>query len=493
VPGGGAFTVGTLTAPTQTPASGGLRIVPYVSASETLTDNYQPGTNPAASDAITQFSAGLTLTGRSGRFDGYIDYALTGIVYARHSESNQRQQSLDARVHSEFIEKQGFLDASASISRQSISAFGTQSADPALINANSTEVRTLRVSPQFRGQMPGLWDYQAMLDYGISRSGAGGVGDSSGTRASLQLNRAQQGRVSLSILGQSSILKYVSTRDTTDDRIDLTSKVDIPEADLQASVSGGYERSNVVTATDQSQATWGFGLNWAPSPRTRFDATYDKRQFGPTHTLNFETRSARTVWRFTSSQAISTIEPNTGTTFYDLYYALFSSLEPDPIKRSQLVSNFLQQNGISANGAVPGSFLPRSTTFSNQQSFSAGWLGVRDTITLTGGVSDHWQADPLAQVGGDLANGQHVYQNTLSLNLSHRLTPQSSLNVIGTVNDSHGSLQSPSTRLKTVYLQWSTVPGWKTTLTATLRHSDFESPVNPYRENAAIVAVTLRF
>ncbi len=479
-------------APTATGGQG-LRIVPSLSGSETLTNNVQPGTGNSQGDAITQVTAGLHLSEYSGRFRGFVDYALTAIAYAHQSDSNQIQQYLNAQIHSEFIERQGFLDASASISRQSISAFGTQTSDNALLNANSTEVRTLRVTPSYRGQFPGRWSYLATLDYGISRTGAGGVGDSSGGSASLQLDRQQQGRVSLSALAKSSILKYTGTRDTTDDLVSLTANVDVPEANLQVSASAGYERSNVITFTEQSQGTWGAGLHWTPSPRTRLDATYDKRQFGPTHSVSFETRTARTVWSFVSSQQISTIQPSGGTTFHDLYYTLFSTLEPDPAKRSQLVDTYLQLNGISPNGTVPGSFIPRSTTWTNNQTLSGGWVGLRSGFTVSLSSTDSWQANPFTQVGGDLANGQHVHTTGLNANLSHRLTPQSNLNLIGTVTDSRGNDQSPSTRLRTLSLMWSSTPTAHLTVSAEVRRSDFESPISPYYENALIGTVAVSF
>lgn len=470
-----------------------LRIVPSLSASETLTSNVQPGTANSQSDSITQVSGGLSLSGRSGRFNGSVNYALTGIVYARHSESNQHQQSLNAQVHSELIENQAFVDASASISRQSISAFGTQTYDPALINANSTEVRSLQVSPSFRGRLPGLWSYVAAASYGITRSGAGGVADSSTSSTSLQLDRAQQGRLGWSVLAKRSTVKYAATGDTTDTVATLTASLAVPEADLQLSGTGGWERTNVTTASQEGGATWGAALGWTPSPRTRLDASYDKHPFGPSHSVSVETRSARTVWTFSSSQQISTPRPSTGTTFYDLYYTLFSSLEPDPAKRSQLVNTFLLQNGINPNGAVPGGFIPLATTWSNSQSFSAGLVGVRSSITLTAGLSDSWQSNAATQVGGDLANGQHVRAKTLSLNVSHRLTPVSTLNLVGAVSNSYGGQSSQSSTLRTLSLAWSGNPTPHLTMSALVRRSDFTGSTSPYHENALVGTVAVRF
>ena len=226
-----------------------------------------------------------------------------------------------------------------------------------------------------------------------------------------------------------------------------------------------------------------------PSPRTRLSANYDRRQFGPTHSVNFEYRTARTVWNYVNSQQVSTITPNTGTTFFDLYYALFASIEPDPAKRTQLVNTFLQQNGISPNGAPPGGFATRSTTVVNSQALSFALQGVRSSLSVSGFESDSWSMSPTSQVPG----GQHVYQTGLSMNVSHRLTPTSSLNLVGSVLDSRGSQQSEGTRLKTLSLSWSGNPTPHTTVSAMLRHNQFASATAPYRENAAIASVSVRF
>lgn len=473
-------------------------IVPYATISETITDNFNPGVGTPESDAITQVTAGLRLTSGWRSLDGGIDFGFTRSIYARHPEQNNstqsNQQKLNARFQSEFADKQGMISASASIGRQAVSAFAVQSSDPALINANTTQVRSFEIAPSWRGRIVDLWSYQATAAYSTTRTGSSTAGNSSTITATLRLDRAQQGRLAWSALLQRSVGSYSSAPDTLDSRIQITATADVPEADIRLSVNGGRERTNVTSSDNQDGTTWGGGLAWTPSPRTRLNAQYERRQFGNTRSVNFEFRSARTVWNLTSSQGISSGGLGKGTTFFDLYFALFASVEPDPAKRTQLVNAFLQQNGISANGTIPGSFLPRSTTFSNQHALSLALQGVRSGMTASATRSESWQADASSALGGDLANGQHVYQNGLSLNLSHRLTPQSSLNLVGALSDSHGtSSTSDSSKLRTLTLSWSGELSRHAVATASLRHSSFASPTNPYRENAAIATLTFRY
>lgn len=488
---------GTLTASAQQSAPR-FAIVPSATITETITDNYNPGVGAPQSDAISQIGVGLHLTSGWRVLDGGVDLGLTRSIYARHPEKSHSEQSnqqkLNARLRSEFADKQGTISATASISRQAVSAFGVQSADAALINANTTQVRSLEVAPSWRGQIAGLWSYLASATYTTMHTGSGQVGNSSAGTSSLQLDRARQGRLSWSLLLQRSVNRYTATPHTSSGRAQLSANADVPEADLKLTANAGYEHSNLTTSDDAGGKTWGGGAVWTPSPRTRLNAQYEKRQFGDTRSANFEFRTARTVWNFTSSLGVASNAPASRTTFFDLYYAVFASAEPDPVKRTQLVNKFLQDNGISPSGAIPGSFLPRSTTFSNQHTLSFALQGVRSGLTASATSSESWQANASSALGGDLANGQHVYQNGLSLNLSHRLTPQSSLNLIGTVSDSHGSLSSgASSKLRTLNLSWSGELSRRVVATAALRHSNFANDTAPYRENAAIATLTFRY
>ena len=64
-----------------------------------------------------------------------------------------------------------FIDASASITQENISALGQRSADPALVNANRTEVASARVSPYLRGTLASLVDYEARLTLAVVKVG----------------------------------------------------------------------------------------------------------------------------------------------------------------------------------------------------------------------------------------------------------------------------------------------------------------------------------
>lgn len=471
-----------------------LRLVPIASATETLTNNYRPGFTAQEADSITQIGAGFSLTGSSRRMTTSVNYLLSQFLYARHHADNQHQQSLNGSAHLEWLESHGFLDVTAAIARQSISAFGTQTSDSALVNGNSTESRSLRIAPSLRGRLVELWNYEADVDGTLTRTGASGVGNTASGQVAIKLNRAQLGRLSWSLVAQRAMQGYQQTRHTFDGQVYGSGQLDLPEADLKVSAHAGRQNTNVATANSTGSATWGVGLNWTPSQRTHVDAQFGHQQYGATHSVSADYRTARTVWHMASSQAISAGIPTSATTTnFNLFFDLFAAQEPDPVKRTQLVNAYLQQNGINPNGAVQGSFITRSTTQSNLQLLSFALQGIRSALTVSALFSDNWQLDPTVQLNDNLANGQHVRQRGLNANLSHRLTPSSALNLTGAYNVSNGSASQGSSTLKSVTLGWTGQPSRHATVTASARHSSSGGSQASYSENAAIVALNLHF
>ena len=131
----------------ESAARAGWSIIPDIGIRETLTDNLHLSNTDRRTELITELSPRLRLSSNTGRVRGYLDYSLTGLVYARESSSSTVQQSLRATGNVEAIEKWAYIDASASISQQNISALGTRTTDSSLPNDNRTEVASARLSP----------------------------------------------------------------------------------------------------------------------------------------------------------------------------------------------------------------------------------------------------------------------------------------------------------------------------------------------------------
>src|SRR5206468_3055314 len=106
----------------------------------------------------------------------------------------------------------------ANVSQQAVSAFGTQSVDPSLINGNRTEVRTFMLSPYVRGRVAELAKYEARLTHASTRSSSTKASDNNSSQAMLQLG----GESALRVLSWSAdatrhVIDYSGGRRTEDD------------------------------------------------------------------------------------------------------------------------------------------------------------------------------------------------------------------------------------------------------------------------------------
>jgi uncharacterized protein (PEP-CTERM system associated) len=483
---------------TDAPVAAGrtLEIVPTISLSETLTDNSRLSSTNRQADLITVVAPGLHVSSSGGRIKGFLDYSLQGLIYARHSANNEVQNSLNAAATAEAIEDWAFVDVRANVSQQAISAFGTQSADPHLVNDNRTEVATYLVSPYVHGRLSDIAAYDARLTYSSTRSNASEASDVTTSESSIRL----AGPGTASKLGWAAdashqVFRFSEGRRNENDRLRLQLNWAI-DPQLRAYVTGGREANNFVSFDKKSYTTRGGGIDWFPSERTSVSASAERRFFGNSHTFIFGHRTPRTVWSYVDSRDVSTGfgRPTLGSqgTIYDLLFIQFASLQPDPVLRAQLVNNFLQANNIPPTALLPSGSLVSAATLERRQELSFAILALRDTFTWAASQGEARRLDTLAAVNDDFANANLVTQRGLSFTWAHRLTPQSSLNLFTSVARTSGTVASPSTTLSTLNVTWTQRIGPRSAVTLGARHQTFKSPSAPYNESALTANLTYR-
>ena len=196
---------------------------------------------------------------------------------------------------------------------------------------------------------------------------------------------------------------------------------------LVVTATAGQEGNNYNSLARETNLTTGQGIQWTPSPNANFSASRQTRVFGQSHTINFGYRTGRTAWSFTDSQDVTNSPSQSGLTslgpIYDLYFAQFATVEPDPVKRAELVNAFLQANGINPNAIVVSNFLTSAVSLQRRQDLSFTLLGVRDTITFTASRTETSRLDTISTAIDDLANATLIRQTGLSVSYAHRLTP----------------------------------------------------------------------
>jgi uncharacterized protein (PEP-CTERM system associated) len=465
-----------------------ISVQPRVAIKQTYTSNVRLVDVGAQSDSITELSPGIMASVEASNLKAFFDYTASEVLYANSPASQRVLNSLNTFGTLEAVSNWAYLDFTGSIGQQAISAFGTQSDASVVINANQTEVATYWLSPHVRGHFGDAANYEARLSQSVTHSATAGAGsNASTTDASARLS-STLGQVGLgwSVDASSQIARYAEARSTHASRINLG----LPYAftpQFSASVIGGTETNNLRSEVDESFATSGVGLTWSPSELTRLSALQERRSFGDAHTFTWESRTARTAWKFsdtkdTSAASGQAVGAGTGNV-YALLYDQFASLQPDPLARAQLVSSYLQANGINPNATVTNGYLTSSQALQRKQELSFALLGIRDTITVIAMQSETTNLELSAQGGGDLANGAVLQQRGLNVSYAHRLTPDTSLGLALSQQVSTSSSLAQDARMDSVKTYLTRRLSGNALLTLELRHV-VSSSVLSYTETA---------
>lgn len=470
---------------------------PRLSVEETVTDNHQPGDAQGAGDAITRVTAGLGWRGRTGMLRGYADYALTGVVYARHSDRNELQNALSANVAADLIENRLQLLGSAAIARSAISAFGVQPGGAGDNSSNVTETRTLQLAPTLRGPLGPAARYRASVVQVLTSSADSRVGDSTSTTASLHLEPTERARLAWAVDASSQVSDFKLGRRTRSDRLYGGLSADLLSYDLQFSARLGSERSDIASLNQQSATTWGLSLRWTPSPRARLEVDVDDRFFGRSHLIVAEYRLPRTVFSLRSARSLSTSGSQVGQSSR-LIDALSNdpgliSQQPDPILRQALIRQDLISRGYNPDAMVNIGALRSAATLQDNLELSALWTGVRQSVLLLASRSSTRRIDPLSGAVDDLSLVDRIRSSNLALNLSHRLTPLSTLSMqLGTQRSSsgRGDLSSRQTQAE---LRWQTRLARDSTAAATLRRTHYITGLRSDDETALTASYGVRF
>lgn len=473
------------------------QLTPTLALGQTVTDRRRSiVSGDTASESITTVSAGLRLSSRSARLQGLIDYTLTGVMYDQDSRLNDLQNRLNAQMRAELVDKRLFVDVEGSIAQLPISALGEQSADGIVTSPNRTEVSSLSVRPMLQGTIGGLVDVQFGGSLGATDTGgAEGTSDSIRGSALLSLSSANPGRLGWNLSATKQITDFKAGRTTGEDRVVLGLSLR-PDVDWQFRARAGMEANNFRRDVGKDRyETYGAGIAWTPSPRTRVSLDGDKRSFGHSHAVSIEHRQRRTVVRYTDGQDVSRGNDSSQALVgaYELFFQLYASQEPDEAKRQQLVDSLLARNNLQRDSQVAVGFLTSAVTVQRRQELSLAVEGVRTTVLLSGFANRVRRADTVTSALDDTSSNNQVQQRGLSVIVSHRLTPTGGLSLIGSVVRGSDTATQSRTELRSASATWTERIGTRTNFSLGLRHTEFETEIDPYVENAVIANLSMRF
>jgi uncharacterized protein (PEP-CTERM system associated) len=418
------------------------KVVPAVDLRETYSDNLRlEANNTSHGQFITELSPSLSIANNGPRLK--LSAAISEHFYAYSGErvdgTNSSSRSLLADARAKLIEDLLFLDAAASISQQSISAFGPQVYNNGYASANRGEVRTYSISPYLVHQFGAFASTQARYTHNSVSSGNAGFGDSKADDLSFSIASGTTFRT-LSWGLQAS-------RQELDDSLARKSSSQLASANLRLRVgpeltlnaSAGYDKYDYSslggTTAGKNHA---LGFSWTPSLRTSIQASAGKRYFGSTYSLIAMHRSRRTVWNVNYNDGVTTTRdqfllPATIDTA-GLLDRLFTPNIPDPAARQQAVDAYIRATGLPASLADNINYFSNRYILQKQLQASAGFNTARSTTVVSLNTTKRnalssQQVDSTL-LGSNLSSlNDDTRQKSAAVSMSYRLSPRSSVNL----------------------------------------------------------------
>lgn len=469
---------------------GGTRVSASVGASVSHVETRRERRGDEA-DTVLELRPGVDVSSRSGRLRGVLRYSLGLVQHTASSRDPEAQHSLAAELTAEAVDNFAFVDASASIARRAVSAYGVQ-AEPnsPQDDGNQTDVARVSVRPHIRGVLGGVVSYNVGAQAAATRTRKSALGDVDESGATVALGSARGGMLGWGLHATRQRTKFLTGRATVDERV--TASLNLrPDVDWVLTIRGGQESTDVASLDKRRYDNWGAGLRWTPSPRTLLSADIDERYFGRSWALVLEHRFALSALRLTSTRGASSSGNAGGAiTVYDLLDDRYKSVQPDPVLRDLFVLSILQSLGITdRNTRVPGGSLSNAVSLQRRTDLGWTYTGARLTLALLAFASDTEILDTLAPQLGD----GPVSQRGLLATAAWRLSPTAAANVTLSQLWTASNRLRGGTHLTSLAVAVSERVGVRTTASVSARHSQQGGGPDPYQEAAVGVTLNHRF
>lgn len=425
------------------PASGALQrwtVEPSVSAMATATDN--AGFDPPAdaeSDVFLELFPSITISGRSPRVELDLDYTGQVSYAARGTASTEYLNSLAAVTRITAIENFLFIDASAEVSQNYISALAPRPLNPEGEPANRVEERSIAVSPFIEGLIRGP-DIAYTLRYNWAATTFEEEQDPTlptprTTEWIGQIAGPLGRKLAWSIDYLNSVTEWENQ--PVDQKYQqylgtLYYQVD-PLLTLSASAGREYNNFSLV---DQWYTNYGGGIRWRPFQRTLAAANVMKRFFGTGYELVFNHRHRRAAFALNASRDIATYSetafsaPGGGTR--SLLDAALTAQIADPAERRTAVNQLIALSGLPPIQANTSSFFTQAVMLQNQIEGAFAIIGVRNIATIAAFRRDRRPIGTLVVGVPDDAfiNFSKETETGGAVSFTHRISPLTALSAV---------------------------------------------------------------
>lgn len=481
------------------------KVTPIISLKETYTDNVAlaaPGAE--RTEAITEVSPGLTIKGTGARLKVNARYELQNVLYASQQDKNTTHHQLNADAKAELIDGFFFLDGKAAINQQNISLFGSQSSDNIHVTNNRTTVETYSLSPYLRQRFGSTASSELRYTHDGVDANTAGFSNSQSDNILLRLNSGTAFKTMAWGLQYNDKKTHYTNGNTLDMETATGNLRYLMTPQFSLTATGGYEKNGYISTAEQPQGYfWTTGFSWAPTQRTKLEASAGKRYYGNTYSLAANHRSRNTVWNVNYDESVTTTQSqfqNSGNVnTLDIVNAIYA-YEIDPQKRKILVDNHIAVFGLPATLPNHVNSLSNRVFLQKQLKASAAFNSAKSTLILSAfhalrdaqtalsfdsslfGVSSFVLTDKTKQLGA------HASWNW-------RITPRTNINTAAGYTRSSSPTTGRIDHNKSVTLGMSRQfqPKLKGNIELRQQQLDTTQSGADYREHAVTASLTLSF
>ncbi|QNA98053.1 TIGR03016 family PEP-CTERM system-associated outer membrane protein [Massilia sp. Se16.2.3] len=329
-------------------------VTPTFTLSETYSDNVNlRADNDKRASWVTEAIPGVSVVGKSSRVDFAANARLYYYAYSEDDvpgvRTSQHEYNANGRV--KVVDELFYVDAGASSSARSISAFGPLAEDAngnRYSRENQTDVSTWRISPYVTHRFGNLVTGTARYTHDVVKSDSRSLfGDSSADGVAIDLVGGPGFRnVGWSLHAAHQTVDNENFGDTSSQNILLNANYRLGPT-FALTGSAGYDKFDYQALGGRTAgASWTTGFIWAPSARTNLQMSIGRHYLGNTGMLAASHRSRHSVWRLSYSDAVTTSRQQftlpSAIDTASMLDAMFQATIPDPVVRRQAVENYMR-------------------------------------------------------------------------------------------------------------------------------------------------------
>ncbi len=489
------------------PCRADWKITPTMGVSETYTDNVNLSDDAQAkTEFITELIPGIAIEDNGPNLTMTAAYQLQYFDYSDKDvpNLNQFESFLQANAKATLVQELLYVNGTAAINQQSISAFGPQVNDNPYSSTNHTQVETYSLSPYLTHNFDTTAVGEIMYSHQSVNSGNEFLGNSQGDSILFDLASGSAFRLARWDLQYSheTIQSTVSATVTSDTASGDLAYVYSPELTITGTT--GYDEFGYQGFGSASREYfWLGGFSWTPTSRTSVQASGGRRYGGSDYTFAAKFHSHYSVWMINYADAVTTslTQFNTASTINTaaLLTQLYSGTISNPALLQQQVATAISESGLPASLANSTNFFSDSFYLQKQLQASAAFNTAKSTLIFS--LFDTTNTSLLTQQASSTllgSNSLFLNENTKELGASSMLNWQITPRSNAYFNATYSKIESLTTDL--VNVSRMAVLGMtrqiKPQLQGTLELRRVEGSLNQlngdYHENAVMASLSMQ-